>query len=479
MAGYALVAFKREVGAGLPQTVRRKVDSLTASWGTPDSVSLYLERCQVETPISLVEATWRHVGVLRTSLGKVVDYGAGDGRFAKYGAFGQYVGYEIDTDLCHTADLPTNASLLNRCAFSDTVSDADLCIGNPPFVRNQDLPPGWRQHASDVLYRRTGVKLSGLANAWQYFFLLGLISSHGDGLCALIVPYEWVSRPSARALREFIVTNRWTVQVYRLVDTTFRSVLTTASITIVDKSDHSGTWSYFEETSDGNYSPLPSPSGGAGGVIPYRARARQSPASPVVKRGLSPGTQAVLTLTEGERVRHGLNVDRDVVPCVTTLRSLPAGVDTLDRETFLRHYRIAGEKCWLIRTDAEPSSALQAYLASTPPAKYQTATCQARPVWWKFAMPGLPDILVAMSFRGAFPKLARNTLGARAVGGVYGIYGLGDMDTVEAIGRHLSSMNIADRVVAHSHGLRKLEVGQLSSLLFGALTSGALSGSRS
>ena len=260
-----------------------------------------------------------------------MDFGAGDGRFAKGGIFQTYIGYEIDQERCTGARLPNNATLLNRCAFSDEISDADLCIGNPPFVRNQDLPIGWRQRVVKVLERRTGVSVSGLANAWQYFFLLAIASSKEDGLNALIIPYEWVSRPSARALREYIRKHRWNVSVYRLVDSKFNNVLTTSSITIIDKGQRDGVWSYFEETTDGNYLPLKSPAGSKAGVIKYLPRKDIPSGAPWAMRGLSPGTQKVLTLTEGERVRNGLQIDRDVVPCVTSLRHLPVPHQGIER----------------------------------------------------------------------------------------------------------------------------------------------------
>ena len=350
-----------------------KLDRLTKDWGSWDSVSLYLQRCQVETPDGLVQATWHHVQQSRSRVGKVVDFGAGDGRFSRYGRYRQYVGYEIDTTLCAKAALSEPASLINQCAFSNKVGDADVCIGNPPFVRNQDLPPGWRQHASQVLYQRTGVTISGLANAWQYFFFLALVSTNDTGLCALIIPYEWVSRPSSRAVRDFIKAQRWNVSVYRLVDTTFNSVLTTSSITIVDKAKRDGQWAYFEETAAGEYSALSSPSGGPNGVIPYLRRGATSLHGPHAKRGLSPGTQKVLTLTEGERVRFGLHIGRDVVPCVTTLRHLPGDARELDDQNFQVYYRTPNQKCWLIRTDIEPSRALAAYLDAVPESDHQTS----------------------------------------------------------------------------------------------------------
>jgi Eco57I restriction-modification methylase len=437
---------------------------LTSAWGTPDSVSLYLQRCQVATPERLVEATWRHVHDVRSEVEKVIDFGAGDGRFARHGKYRSYIGYEIDSRLCKGGLLPSNARLVNRCAFSDDVADADVCIGNPPFVRNQDLPSGWRQNASQVLQRRSNVAISGLANAWQYFFLLALASVHAEGLCALVIPYEWVSRPSSKAVREYIAAQKWNVAVYRLVDTTFNSVLTTSSITIVDKAMREGRWSYFEETASGKYSPLVSPSGATDGVLPYLRRSKHLADVPQAKRGLSPGTQKALTLTEGERVRAGLAVGRDVVPCLTTLRHLPDDVRELSTELLHDHYRTAGQRCWLIRPDREPSAPLAAYLRAVPPADYQTATCLGRDVWWKFVMPPVPQVLISMSFKDRFPKVVRNDACVRAVGGVYGIYGLSDEQS-DAVTRWPMELNIGDRVVAHANGLRKIEIGQLNSLL--------------
>lgn len=450
------------------RTEKTALARLTSGWGSRSEVSLYLDRCQVDTPVELVSATWRHVQQYRPKIGKVVDFGAGDGRFSKFGRYTQYVGYEIDGVRCREAQLSPNAQLVNKCAFSETIVDADLCIGNPPFVRNQDLPVGWRQKVSRTLEKRAGISISGLANAWQYFFLLSLASLKKDGLCALVIPYEWVSRPSARVVRDFVRDQGWNVAVYRLTDSTFDSVLTTSSITIVDTAKRESKWTYHEETADGRYSLLPSPSGAIEGVLPYVSRRKNGANEPKAVRGLSPGTQKVLTLTEGERVRFGLHIDGDVVPCVTTLRPLPSGVADLTAKAFQTYYRDQGQKCWLIRTDKKPSSRLNAYLSAVPETDYQTSTCLEREEWWKFNMPPIPSVMIATSFKGTFPKMATNSIGARAVGGVCGIYNVSQARSKDIV-RSLERLDIRDRVVAHSHGLRKLEVNQLNSLLASAI----------
>jgi hypothetical protein len=438
---------------------------LTEEWGPYEAVTLYLDRCQVDTPYDVVAALWRHIAERRDRIGKVVDFGAGDGRFASHGAkYDTYLGYEIDGARCQHAQLPRRAALLNRCAFADTIDDADVCIGNPPYVRNQDLPDGWRQRVAQVVRERTGVSISGLANAWQYFALLALASTKSDGLVALLIPFEWVSRPSARALRNYIKKNRWDVSVYRLRDETFQGVLTTSSITIIDKRRSAGKWAYYEETHDGNYRELPSPSGTKAGVVRYATHAAEKAAPIFVRRGLSPGTQEALTLTEGERARFGLQIDVDVVPCVTSLRSLDPGTLSLTPAVFRDKFRDAGIKCWLIRTDTQPSFRLKTYLDGVPKAQRSTRTCELRDQWWNFAMPDAPQLLVASGFRGPRPKAVCNALQARAVGAVFGVYGL-SAARARRLAKHISTLNLSGRIVSHSNGLMKLEPRQLHTLV--------------
>lgn len=437
--------------------------AIVGTWSNED-LHLYLDRCQVDTPDRLVEATWKHVLERRAAIESVVDFGAGDGRFAHHGRYASYVGYEIDKDRSRGAKLPANARITHRCAFSREVTDASVCIGNPPFVRNQDLPVGWRIEVAEKLRKRSGVEISGLANAWQYFFLLSMVSAADDGLVALVIPYEWVSRPSASHLRNYILAQGWEVDVYRLVDASFDSVLTTASITIIDKAARTGRWRYFEETEDGSYRALDSASGSSLGYLPYASGRRFDEDTPRAMRGLSPGTQKVFTLTEAERCRFGLRIEEDVVPCVTSLRSLGSDGQILDDAAFNALFRQQGRRCWLIRSDREPSRQLNDYLRSVPESDYQTATCLQRGSWWKFTMPRVPEILIATSFKGEVPKFALNRVGARAVGGVAGVHHLSDGQQ-SAFVRAIGELDIRDRIVAHANGLRKIEINQLNALL--------------
>lgn len=425
-------------------------------------VSAYLDRCQVFTPDIWIQRFWAIVQTKRSSIRKVVEFGAGDGRFSRGGRFGSYVGYEVDTKISPRVDIPKNARIRREDAFSTQIRDADLCIGNPPYVRNQDLPSGWRKTVRSNLEKRTGVAISGLANAWQYFMFLACDSTKSDGLVAQIIPYEWVSRASAKALRDHIKAQGWSVDVYRLPDTIFGRVLTTSSFTIIDKAGD-GKWHYYDydESEITHFRKSKTASLSSHKVAEYR---RDSERAIAAKRGLSPGTQKVFVLTEAERVRYGLKVERDVVPAVTTLRHISESIAALTDAIFKRCFVDAGARCWLIRSDRAPSRDLQLYLDSIQLADRSTATCLHRETWWKFMMPQVPKALISMGFRTSSPKCLMNDIGAHAVGGVAGIYCKSRVQADRAR-KIIREFNFQGRMVPYSTGLLKLEINQLNGIL--------------
>ena len=86
-------------------------------------------------------------------------------------------------------------------------------------------------------------------------------------------------------------------------------------------------------------------------------------------------------------------------------------------------------------------------------------------------MPKAPEVLMAQGFKGEFPKALRNSINARAIGGVCGIHNLDD-DQISSITQGLDGVRLRDRVVAYANGFRKIEINQINSLLqkkFGAM----------
>jgi len=62
-------------------------DNMLALLGNSEAAGLYLGRCQVDTPHSLVRQVWQLVNDRRPDAGRVVDFGSGDARFAQAGMY--------------------------------------------------------------------------------------------------------------------------------------------------------------------------------------------------------------------------------------------------------------------------------------------------------------------------------------------------------------------------------------------------------
>jgi len=429
-----------------------------------------LSESQVATPEDIVALFWRLVNKHRDHLESVLDMGAGDCRFAKGGSFDRYVGLEIDRKRAAEAQPPKNGRIINGCVFRHQEAGYDACIGNPPYARHHDIEPGWKEQTIARLERELSVSLNRHCNLYLYFLCLGLLKTCDDGLVGLVIPYEWVSRPSAKGLRKYIETQRWNVTVYRFQRPIFRGVMTTASISIIDKARHDGQWKYYDITPCQSVVKRCGAADSEEGVLDYAERGRVWGL-----RGLSPGSQKIFTLTEGERVHAGLGMG-DVVPCVTTLRSVPRSLRTLSRASFQKYFVRTGQRCWLIRSnETRRSRALAAYLASILPKDRDTHTCQHQVPWFKYQPHPAPRMLFSSGFTRFGPKVLVNSVGAHAVGSVWGIHTKSRV-SLRSLQSYLLGINFEKQVVAHAKTLKKVEVRQLNAVLNAFDTQGKRNG---
>jgi predicted RNA methylase len=418
-----------------------------------------LSASQVVTPVDVVSLFWRLAGKRRKSLGSVLDLGAGDCRFARDGSFSRYVGIEIDSTRSHQAALPKNGKLITDCAFRHPGKNYDTCIGNPPYVRHHFIESPWKEETVTAIETSLGVTLKRNCNLYIYFLCLGLIKTKSKGLVAMIIPYEWVSRPSASPIRDYIRKKRWNVTVYRFQEGIFDGVMTTASVSIIDKNSSEGRWDFFDLNKEFKVLSRIGAADAKDGVIKYENRGVAW-----ALRGMSPGTQKVFTLTEGERNHFGLK-KIDVVPCVTTLKHVPANVRILTKGAFRKHFIDAGERCWLIKSFCKKlSPTLRAYLKFVPPALRDTWTCHNQKPWYRFSVHPTPQLLVASGFTSFGPKVVVNQVGALAVGSVWGIHSRHRLQS-RKLQQHLYGIDVEKRVVAHAEKLKKIEVKQLNALL--------------
>ncbi len=372
------------------------------------------QNCQVDTPPNIVSVYWNLLKNHRVKLDSVLDMGAGDGRFARGGHFKLYDGVEISKKPRPIADLPSNAKLhYNKCVFKYEHDNYSACIGNPPYVRHHDIDTSWRRRIIKKIKTHLDITLNEQCNLFVYFMCLGLIKTTSDGIVAFIIPYEWASRPSVKPLQDLIKKNKWGVHIYKFRERIFSEVLTTASITIIDKKEKTDQWYYYDIDSRNVVKKRKGLSEASGTVLPYEQRG-----DIWALRGLSPGTQKVFTLTEGERIHFGLTM-RDIEPCVTSLRSLPESCENLNQGAFKKYIVDAGEKCWIIKSYlpwSKMSDALRAYINNIPHDLRNTATCNERAHWYWYVPHPVPIIVYSSGFTSYGPKIMLNKLGAKTIG---------------------------------------------------------------
>lgn len=422
----------------------------------------YLARCQVDTPERLLRFVWTQVNSRRPNAGNVVDFGCGDARFSSFGTFDTYTGFEIDPARGPRAPLRSPNKVILGDAFEPSQAlGFSTCVGNPPYVRHHDLEEDWLERADKRLKDLMPYQADGRSNAYVHFMWLALASVDAHGLVALVIPFEWVSRPASAKLRSFIKKQGWDVDVFHIRNAAFERVLTTACVAVIDKrAPLGGKWQFFDVDDADVITSMKEVTGSSHKQLAYQKAAGQTRAI----RGLSPGGKEVFVLTEAERIRFQLEHPRDVLPAVSSFRHLEQSQMTLTETLFRNHFVHTGKRCWLLNVDGEISLALKAYLDQVPKEARVNYTCRSRKLWWKFVMPKVADILYSSGFKTARPKMFRNVLGAIHVGSIHGIHceAAGDAPAVMA---ELQKIDLSKKVVSLANGFLKVEVRQMNTVL--------------
>jgi len=420
----------------------------------------YYQKCQINTPLFIVQQLWKILHNDKKQYNRVLDLGAGDGKFALFGDYESYLGIEIDNITKHT-NLPKNAIVKNSCAFSLEEEGFDLCIGNPPYVRHQELEITWKEKYSKVISQKIEEKFSQRSNIFVYFLAQSLLKTNKTAKVALIIPFEWATRPSSQSIRNYINKNNWSVQIYRFKDDIFPKVLTTASITIIDKSNTNNHWSFFEIDKDFNIQKTEHPTGTNEKLLKYSERIDNIYA----QRGLSPGSQKVFCLTENEREKHNLTIGKDVIPCIVSLKPLSKDKIVLTEKLFYKLYVNSNQRCWLVNSFTNDiSDQLKKYFDSIPFEDRNTWTCNNREIWWMLPSVKPPKFLYSSAFTNFSTKIVLNRINAISVNSAFGIYTNSQIRVYDLV-NFIKSYDFESRIVNHSGHLKRIEVNQMNSVI--------------
>jgi hypothetical protein len=93
-----------------------------------------------------------------------------------------------------------------------------------------------------------------------------------------------------------------------------------------------------------------------------------------------------------------------------------------------------------------------------------TATCEKQSPWYNYEQVKAPGLLLHSGFTKSAPRIVVNAVRAVPVGAMYGIYGCPEGQEVQ-VRKSIDTASVMTRVVPHSRHLRKIEVGQLNSIL--------------
>lgn len=140
---------------------------------------------QVFTP----EAVVRQMLALRRRRGRTLDPAAGDGAFST--RINGCEAIEIDATVA-----PEGARVMDFFALPLT-EKFDTIIGNPPYVRRQDIP-------AETLARLDSALFDGRSNLYLYFIEKAVRHLRRGGELIFIVPREFAKLTAARKLNAFL-----------------------------------------------------------------------------------------------------------------------------------------------------------------------------------------------------------------------------------------------------------------------------------
>ena len=202
---------------GVARAIRRGDDPLGAAYCRLKSAEDRRPSGQTFTPDAVVRGMLDWAARESTTYARVVDPGAGSGRFtlAALRRFPKARAIAVEQDPVLALILRANAAALKLTQRLDVVvgdfrtltlpgvKGKTLFIGNPPYVRHHDIAPEWKAWYSTRL-KALGHGSSQLAGLHMHFFLKVLeLGQTGDEGC-FITAAEWLDVNYGKALRDLL-----------------------------------------------------------------------------------------------------------------------------------------------------------------------------------------------------------------------------------------------------------------------------------
>lgn len=434
--------------------------------------------------------------VLEQSPDRIVDAGAGSGRFAaaiaRLDPSVEIVAVDADpvAALMCRAHLAVVGARQARVIQSDytrlalpPASGRTAFIGNPPYVRHHVLTAeqkAWAKTAAAQL----GFRLSGLAGLHVFFFLAtALMARKGDVGC-FVTSAEWLTVGYGSALRELLASKLGVASLHRLnpSELPFADAMTTALITcfrvgsasrqvrlhVVDEPANfarlngsgtsvarkllksSGRWDVLFPEGEGSTGPFPRESGRLGDLVR-------------VSRGVATGANRFFVMRKEEAAARGLSMFAR--PAITEAQEIfSAGGTVRDTSDRLVLINLPPD----LDLSAPEQESVRRYVEEGERLGYSARyLCRHRKPWWSLRLKPAPPIIATYMARQA-PAFTLNPDALVLLNVAHGLYPRVELSPLElqALVKHLNASRDSFRGSGRTYqgGLEKFEPREMESL---------------
>lgn len=436
----------------------------------------------VYTPKRIIDSMVRWTQSERAEPYRIVDPGAGSGRFlmAMARIYPNARLVAIEPDALASLTLRANAEVLGFAHRLDIRSE-DYCdtelavvpgrtlfVGNPPYVRHHDIGKTSKKWF-DSATKAANIRASKLAGLHVYFFLKTMQLAKAGDFGAFVTSAEWLDTNYGAALRE-LLTGQLRMKSLHILNPkigVFPGTHTTAAITCFHSHADNDSAKVQQVDSIGKLNGL-----GAGlpkaidDIKPMKKWSllvkpqRSCPADHIelgelfrVHRGQVTGANNVWVLDENV---FGLD-DRYLQPTVTRARELISAEGILADAELLR--RVVDLPFDLDSVPTSGRAGIDKFLAWAKSRKANdTFVAKNRKAWWSVGLKSPPPVICTYMARRS-PAFVRNQCGARILNIAHGMYPREEIDET-TLGKLLAWLRVnvhVDSGRTYSGGLTKFE----------------------
>jgi hypothetical protein len=439
------VTFSRRRLAELRALIRAGEDPLGDFFGSVRSPETRRDRGATYTPMAIVKAMTAWAAEEPVEAARIVDPGAGSGRFliAAAQAFPKAKLYAIDVDPLATLMMRANAAVLGlsgrltivlgdyRATELPAIAGATLFIGNPPYVRHHDIAPRWKKWFAEAA-QTFGSSASGLAGLHVHFFLRTRELARDGDFGAFITAAEWLDVNYGSVLRGMLADGLGGTALH-VIDPKampFSGTFSTGAITCFRVGKRPDQLIVRAVDSLDQLAPL-----SAGRAVDWRDVA-QAPRWSALLRDAPRARSGEIELGELFRVHRGQVTGCNAVwiagehaaglpkrylfSAITRARELITAGDDLTSAKALR--KVIDLPVVLDELSAAERAAVDEFLAWARRMKADKSFIAThRRAWWSVGLRAPPPILCTYMARRA-PAFVRNRAGARFLNIAHGLY---------------------------------------------------------